>query len=165
MKEVSCMVGEKEEPFVDLCLEWLGCIRTGNPAQMTNLQSRARGLLSAERNVDDAVISLYLLNSHLHSEQLKGNGNTPDFIKLVNITYFLSHFISGRIKQSKADSNGALRNYLKAEHVLSFIEDSCEKAKFYEAVAAAYKNLQEEIAANAYLKKHKEEAAKCMVVM
>lgn len=48
--------------------------------------------------------------------------------------------------------------------MLTFIEDSCEKAKFYEAVASAYKNLQEEIAANAYSKKHKEEAAKCIVV-
>lgn len=40
-----------------------------------------------------------------------------------------------------------------------------KKVKFYEVVAVAYKNFQEEIAANAYLKKHKEEAAKCMLVM
>ncbi len=70
--------------------------------------------------------------------------------------------MSGRIKLSKTDLNGALRHYLKAEHVLSFIEDSCKKAKFYEAVTAAYKKLQKEIAVNA---KHKEEAAKCALAM
>ncbi|WP_263705779.1 hypothetical protein [Shouchella tritolerans] len=46
--------------------------------------------------------------------------------------------------------------------MLSFIEDSCKKAKFYEAVTAAYKKLQKEIAVNA---KHKEEAAKCALAM
>lgn len=40
-----------------------------------------------------------------------------------------------------------------------------KKVKFYEVVAVAYKNFQGEIAANAYLKKHIEEAAKCILVM
>lgn len=82
---------------------------------MTNLQSRAR------RYVDDAVISLYLLNSHRHSEQLKDEGDM----------------------------------------CLALLK----KVKFYEVVAVAYKNFQGEIAANAYLKKHIEEAAKCILVM
>ncbi len=53
---------------------------------MTNLQSRARELLAAERNVDNAAIPLYLLNLHLHSEQLKGNGNTADFVNFFAIS-------------------------------------------------------------------------------
>ncbi|GIN12137.1 hypothetical protein J26TS2_20040 [Shouchella clausii] len=44
---------------------------------------------------------------------------------------------------------------------LVLLKTAVKKAKFYEAVTAAYKKLQKEIAVNA---KHKEEAAKCVRV-